>query len=139
MNEQHIEDKDLSAWCSIFRNDKIELCIECYAATAPEAERITLYKNALSLCYKIVGMIEAQIKANPNDASFALIYHAFTSRNIAQIDAVNLGRNFHILSHAWDSRDVFHIFRDFKDTAPIANTQFLHCRCNSQADRTGTT
>ena len=55
-------------------------------------------------------------------------------RNIVQIDAVNGDRIVDIQLHARFSHNILYSFRNFKDTAAIADAQFLHCRCDGKTD-----
>lgn len=89
--EKDIRDKDLRTWCGIFRVDKQELCCELFAETLEDdEEKIDYYLEALSLCHRVIEMIEAHVREGENgemhrDAKYALLYKAFASRNVSQI------------------------------------------------------
>lgn len=84
--ESDITDDDLRSWCEIFRTDKLELCYELYAAAETDhEEKIENYEIALELCQKVIKLTEAQVKKNPEDENYSLIYLAFANRNISQI------------------------------------------------------
>ena len=90
--EKNFTDKDLKAWCEIFRTDKQELCCELFAETIEDPEeKIEYYYDALDLCHKILSMIETHLESfvdteiRQNDEKYALLYKAFSNRNISQV------------------------------------------------------
>jgi len=95
--EKNMTDPTLKTWCEIFRKDKLELCYELYAAGLSDAEeKSDCLNEALSLCNEILVMIEKHINTaiktedgldtrEKNDEMYALLYKAFTNRNISQI------------------------------------------------------
>lgn len=93
--EKDITDKDLKAWCSIFRTDKLELCYElCARGQEDIAEKTELYREALKLCHRILEKIDAHINSEDQDVSgkrdenYALLYRAFANRNISQLHKI---------------------------------------------------
>ena len=90
--EKGIKDNDLKAWCKIFRKDKLELSYELYATGLDDVEtkKEFLYES-LNLCFEILSMIDEQVgdsdggNGEVRDEKYALIYKAFTNRNISQI------------------------------------------------------
>lgn len=93
--EKNITDKDLKAWCSIFRTDKLALCYELYArGQQDDEEKAELYHEALKLSYKVLEKIDAHINGENEDTSgkkdenYALLYRAFSNRNISQIHKI---------------------------------------------------
>lgn len=86
--EKDIDDLDLKTWCKIFRNDKLELCYELYAMGLEDVdEKIEYYYDALDLCNNILDMINDHLgkDSESKDGKYALLYKAFTHRNIFQI------------------------------------------------------
>ncbi len=91
--EKDITDKDLKAWCSIFRTDKLELCYElCARGQENVEEKIELYREALKLCYQILDKVDSHVNSEvkedgsgKKDENYALLYKAFANRNISQI------------------------------------------------------
>lgn len=84
--ETDIDDPELAAWCRIFRNDKLELTYECYAAGLPKEQKKIYLNNAFNLIDKeCLPLIEQQIKKNPDDENYARLYISYLYRNIAQI------------------------------------------------------
>lgn len=88
--EKEIAEKDLQVWCKIFRLDKQELCYELFAESLEGVEeKIEYFTIALDLCHQILDMIEEHVQAGGDeykrDEQYALLYQAFSSRNVAQI------------------------------------------------------
>ena len=89
-HEKNIKDKDLRAWCEIFRKDKLELCYELYADGLEDidAKKEFLYE-ALNYCFENLMLIDKQVNGADNsqikDEYYSLIYKAFINRNISQI------------------------------------------------------
>ncbi len=93
--EKDITDKDLKAWCSIFRTDKLELCYElCARGQEDIEEKAELYREALKLSHKILEQIDTHLNSEDVDSSgkgdenYALLYKAFANRNISQIHKI---------------------------------------------------
>ena len=90
--EKTLKDVDLKAWCSIFRMDKLELCYELYAGAQEDLQtKIEYYEDALTLCHNILKKIDEQVNSGTEegkegkDENYAMIYRAFTNRNISVI------------------------------------------------------
>lgn len=86
--ENDIDDTEFAIWCRIFRNDKLELAYECYAASLENSQKGQYLTLALSKCKECIDLIESQVRKNPDDKNFALLYLSYLNRNIAQIHKI---------------------------------------------------
>ncbi len=83
--ENDIDDTEFASWCRIFRNDKLELAYECYATGLEDVQKVQYLTLALEKCKECIGLIDSQVRKNPDDKNFALLYLSYLNRNIAQI------------------------------------------------------
>ncbi len=83
--ENDIDDAEFAAWCRIFRTDKLELAYECYASGLEGIQKVQYLTLALEKCKECIGLLDSQVRKNPDDRNFALLYLSYLNRNIAQI------------------------------------------------------
>ena len=129
--EERIEDTNLATWCKILRNDKLELISEYYAEGLIEEEKTKLLNDALTMCHTCIIMLDKQIKNNPNDSNFALLYRAYANRNIAQIhkklyeitkSAEHLDKhNDYVHTSYVNRKDLFNHFQFVRKTKTLFN------------------
>lgn len=83
--ETDIDDPEFAAWCRIFRNDKLELTYELYAAGLEGSQKEHYLRLALSKINECIDLITAQKDKNRDDENYANLYLSYLNRNIAQV------------------------------------------------------
>lgn len=83
--ETDIDDPEFATWCRIFRNDKLELTYELYAAGLEGSQKEHYLRLALSKINECIDLITAQKDKNRDDENYANLYLSYLNRNIAQV------------------------------------------------------